>query len=54
MLKSVLVYAGPWKKTTWAAMLVMLLGIVCSVVPYWFVYELIRKLLLRQIPGDTR
>ena len=48
MLKSVLVYAGPWKKTTWAAMLVMLLGIVCSVVPYWFVYELIRKLLLRE------
>ncbi len=48
MLKRVLDYAGPWKKTTGAAMVFMLLGIVFSVVPYWFVYELIRKLLLHE------
>lgn len=48
MLKSVMPYAGPWKKTTVAAMLLMLLGILCLVAPYWFIYELIRPLLLHE------
>ncbi len=51
MLSSVMRYAGAWKKTTLLSMLVMLLGIVCSVAPYWFVYELVRALLLREPMG---
>jgi len=48
LFKHVLAYAGEWKKTTFSAMIVMFLGIVMYVIPYWFVYELIRKLLLRE------
>ncbi len=48
MFKRVLEYAGVWKKTTYKAIVLMLIGIVFSIVPYWFVYELIRKLLLHE------
>ncbi|MBQ8964560.1 MAG: ABC transporter ATP-binding protein [Clostridia bacterium] len=48
MFKQVLGYAGKWKKTTYTSMIVMLIGIAFSIVPYWFVYELIRNLLLRE------
>lgn len=48
MFKRVLDYAGKWRKNTYAAMIFMLIGIVMNIVPYWFVYELIRKLLLRE------
>ena len=48
MLKRVFRYAGKWKKTTYAAMVSMLAGIVLSIIPYWFIYEIIRKLLLHE------
>jgi len=48
LLASVMRYAGRWKRTTAAAMLLMLLGILCLVAPYWFIYELIRGLLLHE------
>ena len=48
MFKRVLDYAGKWRKNTYAAMIFMLIGIVMNIVPYWVVYELIRKLLLRE------
>ncbi|MCR4725267.1 MAG: ABC transporter ATP-binding protein/permease [Clostridia bacterium] len=48
MFKHVLKYAGEWKKTTFAAMILMFIGIVMSIASYWFVYELIRNLLLRE------
>ncbi len=48
MFKHVLDYAGEWKKTTFSAMIFMVVGIIMNVIPYWFVYELIRKLLLHE------
>ncbi len=48
MLKRVLEYAGKWKNTTYTAMVFMLAGILFSIIPYWFVYELIRNLLLHE------
>ncbi len=48
MFKQVLEYAGKWKKTTFSAMVFMLAGIVFSILPYWFAYELIRNLLLHE------
>ncbi len=48
MFKRVLGYAGPWRKTTYAAMIVMLAGIIFSILPYWFVYQLIHHLLLNE------
>ena len=46
MFRRVLEYAGEWRKTTYGAMAFMLAGIVLSIVPYWFIYELISRLLL--------
>ncbi len=48
MFKRVLEYAGEWRKTTYSAMAFMLFGILFSIIPYWFVYEIIRKLLLHE------
>lgn len=48
MFKKVLEYAGTYRKTTYASMIVMLLGIVMSVLPFLFIYQLIRPLLLRE------
>ena len=46
MFKKVLEYAGAYRKTTYLAMLVMLVGIVMSVAPFLFIYQLLRPLLL--------
>ena len=48
MFQKVLDYAGEWRKTTYAAMASMVTGILVSVVPYWFVYEIIQKILLHE------
>lgn len=45
MFKKVLEYAGEYRRTTYAAMAVMLIGVIMSVIPYWFVYQLINPLL---------
>ena len=46
MFKKVLGYAGEHRKTTYSAAVHMLVGIVMSVIPYLFIYQLIRPLLL--------
>ena len=39
-------YAGEYRKTTYLSMVVMLIGIVMNVLPFLFIYQLIRPLLL--------
>ncbi|MBU5592636.1 ABC transporter ATP-binding protein/permease [Clostridium sp. MSJ-4] len=48
MFKKVLEYAGEYRKTTYAAIAAMLIGIVMNVLPFWFIYQLIRPLLMRE------
>ena len=46
MFQKVLEYAGEYRKTTYLSMAVMLIGIVMNVLPFLFIYQLIRPLLL--------
>ena len=46
MFQKVLEYAGEYRKTTYLSMVVMLIGIVMNVLPFLFIYQLIRPLLL--------
>ena len=45
MFKKVLEYAGEYRKKTYISVVVMLLGVAVSVVPYFFAYQLIIPLL---------
>ena len=45
MFQKVLEYAGKYRKTTYLSMFVMLIGIVMNVLPFLFLYQLIRPLL---------
>ena len=46
MFQKVLEYAGEYRKTTYLSMAVMLISIVMNVLPFLFIYQLIRPLLL--------
>ena len=46
MFQKVLEYASEYRKTTYLSMAVMLIGIVMNVLPFLFIYQLIRPLLL--------
>lgn len=48
LFKKVLGYAGEHRKTTYAAVAAMLAGMVMQVLPFWFIYQIIRPLLMRQ------
>ena len=48
MFKKVLEYAGEHRKTTYASMVVMLIGIVMNVLPFLFLYQLMEPLLLHE------
>ena len=48
MFKKVLEYAGEYRKTTYSAMVAMLIGMVMNVIPFLFIYQLIRPLLMRE------
>lgn len=48
MFKRILGYAGEHRQTTYAAIAVMLIGMVMQVLPFWFIYQIIRPLLLRE------
>ena len=48
MFKKVLEYAGEYRKTTYASMVVMLIGIVMNILPFLFLYQLIEPLLLHK------
>lgn len=46
MFKKVLEYAGEYRKTTYGAIAAMLAGMVMQVLPFWFIYQIIRTLLM--------
>ena len=48
MFKRILGYAGEYRKTTYAAIAAMLVGMVMQVLPFWFIYQIIRPLLMRE------
>ena len=48
MFKKVLEYTGEYRKTTYAAIVSMLVGIVMYVLPFLFIYQIIRPLLMRE------
>lgn len=48
MFKKVLEYTGEYRKTTYAAIVSMLVGIVTYVIPFLFIYQIIRPLLMRE------
>jgi len=48
LFKKVLEYTGEYRKTTYAAVAAMLVGIVMNVVPFLFIYQIIRLLLMRE------
>jgi ATP-binding cassette subfamily B protein len=48
LFKKVLEYAGEYCKTTYAAIAVMLIAMVMNVLPFWFIYQIIRPLLMRE------
>lgn len=48
MFKKVLEYTGEYRKTTYSAMVAMLIGMVMNVIPFLFIYQLIRPLLMRE------
>ena len=44
MFQKVLEYAGEYRKTTYLSMVVMLIGIVMNMLPFLFIYQLIRPI----------
>lgn len=48
MFTKVLEYAGEYRKTTYAAIVSMLAGMVMNVLPFLFIYQIIRPILLRE------
>ena len=54
MFQKVLRYTGRHRKTTYASILVLVAGVAMSVLPYFFLYRLLRPLLtLMQTPEDV-
>jgi ABC-type multidrug transport system, ATPase and permease components len=48
LFKKVLEYAGEYRRLTYGAIVTMLIGIVLNVLPFLFVYQLIRPLLMHE------
>jgi ATP-binding cassette subfamily B protein len=46
LFQKVLEYAGDYRKTTYGAIAAMLVGMVMNVLPFWFIYQIIRPLLM--------
>ena len=51
MFQQVLNYAGEYKKTTYLSIAVMLSGIIMNILPFWFLYQLLRPLLTGEAVG---
>ncbi len=51
MFQQVLNYAGEYKKTTYLSIAVMLSGMIMNVLPFWFLYQLLRPLLTGENVG---
>lgn len=48
MFKKVLDYTGEYRKTTYAAILALLFGVLMNTIPYLFIYQIIKPLLMRE------
>ena len=48
MFKKVLEYAGKYRKITYLAVITLIISVVFSVIPYYFVYQIIDSLLSYQ------
>lgn len=48
MFKKVLEYTGKYRKTTYLAVITLIVSVIFSVVPYYFVYQIINRLLNHQ------
>lgn len=48
MFKKVLEYAGEYRKMTYMALLAMLVGVFMSIVPFFFIYQIVSPLLTHQ------
>lgn len=48
MFKKVLEYTGEYRKTTYAAIVSMIVGMVMNVLPFLFIYQIIKPILLRE------
>lgn len=48
MFKKILEYTGEHRRTTYKAIAAMLIGMVMQVLPFWFIYQIIRPLLLHE------
>ena len=48
MLNKILTYAGEYKKCTYASIGFLLAGVVMSVIPFGFIYQIIRPLLMQE------
>ena len=51
MFQQVLNYAGEYRKTTYLSIAVMLSGIIMNVLPFLFLYQLLRPLLTGEAVG---
>ena len=49
MFQQVLNYAGEYRKTTYLSIAVMLSGIIMNVLPFLFLYQLLRPLLTEKL-----
>ncbi len=48
MFTKVLEYTGEYRKTTYAAVAAMLVGVVMNVIPFLFIYQIVTPLLMRE------
>lgn len=48
MFKRILGYTGTYRKTTYAAVVAMLAGMVAQVLPFWFIYQIIKPVLTHE------
>lgn len=48
MLKKVFEYAGDYRKTTYASMIVLMIGVIAYVAPFIFAYQIIQPLLMHE------
>ncbi|MDD4843136.1 MAG: ABC transporter ATP-binding protein [Anaerotignum sp.] len=53
MFQKVLEYTGTYRKTTYRAIVFMLLGVLMNVIPFWLIYQMIAPLLNHETIGGN-
>lgn len=54
MFGKILEYAGRYKKNIYLSVLVLVLAVICSVIPYFVVYKFLTPLLSGELPGTEQ